>query len=180
MRNLLQLSVWKSAKVKRGWSVLRCQLYQQKFSVAVMMMMTLMLTVVMMKLMAQGRAEVGCMATPKGDGLHQPPTTDRLPHYVDRGNDHADHPDCDGRDNHDLRMMITISHSGPCFLLSCSWGDWGTCWVSQIGGNPQTLLRGVTGERGLLIFSEWSHVMMIILMTLNLIIIIIIVITPAP
>ena len=55
-----------------------------------MMMMTLMLTVVMMmltvvmmKLMAQGRAEVGCMATPKGDGLHQPPTTDRLPHYVD-------------------------------------------------------------------------------------------------
>ena len=86
----------------------------------VVMIMTLMLTVVMMMLMARGRAEVGCMATPKGDGLHRPPTTDRLPHYVDRGNDRADHQDCDDQDNHDLRMMITISHSGPCFLLSCS------------------------------------------------------------
>ena len=74
-----------------------------------MMMMTLMLTVVMMKLMARGRAEVGCMATPKGDGLHRPPTTDRLPHYVDRGNDPADHQDCDGLGNLELRIMITIS-----------------------------------------------------------------------
>ena len=74
-----------------------------------MMMMTLMLTVVMMKLMARGRAEVGCMATPKGAGLHRPPTTDRLPHYVDRGNDHADHQDCDDPGNHDSIIMITIS-----------------------------------------------------------------------